>query len=159
MNKISVPIATILFLTLTISPFSIAGVYKYVDADGNTVYTDTKPKEEQANIEKLNVKDAYTNSMAAPAASSGSGGKDVFKDIQEQQAQETTYAESKRQAKKEAEKSVDDAQKQLDDAKTVKTGDMFPNPGGGIRYTQQYLQRIEAAQRKLDDAQKQYNNF
>ncbi len=159
MNK-----ASVLIFALMLAPVTMAGVYKYVDEHGNTVYTDKKPDNAPDNIEKLNVKDSYTNTMQAPVkqsskAASSEGESDVFKQIQNQQKAQASLAESKRQAKKDAKHSINAAQKALDESKVIRNGDMFPNKNGGMRYTQQYLERIEAAQTKLNAAQKHHKKF
>lgn len=157
MNKTSV-----LLCMALLAPVAVAGVYKYVDEQGNTVYTDTKPKTAAPeDVEKLNVRDNYSNSYegATSPVQSPKDASDVYKDIQYKQEKEATLAQQRKTAKHEAKKAIDAAAAALEDAKQVKSGDMFPNPGGGIRYTQQYLERIEAAQMNLDKAQKHYNEF
>lgn len=156
MRKISAVICAFL-----LTPVVMAGVYKYVDENGNTIYTDKKPDVAEDKVEKLNVKNSYTNTMAPPPSLTDSedGGGNALRQIQTQQKAAMTLEETKRQAKRDAKHAVTDAQKALDDAKVIQAGDMFPTSIGGMRYTEQYLQRIEAAQSSLDAAHKHYNKF
>ena len=149
-----------MLVALTLTPGVMAGVYKYVDANGNTIYTDQQPKGEASQVEKLNVKEAYTNTMPGTVSKiESSSSQPVFEQIQQQQKQDQDFATAKRKAKKAAKQAVDDAKSKLEEAKVIQAGDMLKNVGGGIRYTQQYLQRVEAAQMALDAAQKEYSQF
>lgn len=146
-----------LMICLLLAPVCWAGVYKYVDADGNTVYSDKKPDDTTEDVERINVKDSYTNSMRS--LSSEENDSTVFHELKAKQASDETLAQSKRKAKKDAHKQMSAAEAALDKAKQVRSGDMFPNPSGGVRYTPQYHERIEAAQKRLDDAKKQFQKF
>lgn len=147
--------------TLLLAPFSVANVYKYVDENGNTIYSDTKPNNAPQEVETLKVQDSYTNTMQAPEVreSDNDADDDIFSEAESNKKKEATYKDTKRKAKKSAASAVKAAQEKLDASKEIKAGDMFPTKLGGMRYTQQYNDRVEAAQQKLDDAQSQYSKF
>lgn len=144
-------------LCLVLAPVCFASVYKYIDADGNTVYSDKKPDDVTEKVEELNVRDSYTNSMESIKPESGNS--PVFDEIRANQETRETLEQSRRKAKQEVQKQVSEAEIALEEAKQVRSGDMFPIPSGGVRYSQQYMERIEAAQKKLDDAKDQYKKF
>ncbi len=152
---------------LLLSVCAVADVYKYQDKDGSTVYTDVRPEASSSSIESINVNDSYTNTIPASAvsgadaatnsATSEEGAKPGVAEITKPSAAQ--LAKSSKKSKAAAKKAVVAASKNLEQSKVVREGDMFRNPGAGIRYTQQYHQRVEAAQKRLNDAQKRYNKL
>jgi len=59
------------------------------------------------------------------------------------------------QDKAQARKDLDAAQSQLEEAKQVREGDRQGTAGGGSRLTPEYTERVEAAEKKAQEAQQQ----
>ena len=146
---------SILILLTLISPVALAAIYETTDAEGHKSYSDKPP---------LNQSDAKTKEVAPMTENTwetnpSQTSDDQFyrglkaRQEQEQKAQkemaDQQEAEQQRQAKAEA-----DAKKALEDAKEVKAGDFYKNPNGeGLRYTQEYRDRVKNAEENLKKAQ------
>jgi cyclophilin family peptidyl-prolyl cis-trans isomerase len=69
----------IIALACSVAPLAAAQLYKYVDKDGKTVYSDQPPV--NINTKQLNIQSGATSSAAAPAAAPKSA-VDRDKDLQ-----------------------------------------------------------------------------
>ncbi|CAA0078337.1 Uncharacterised protein [BD1-7 clade bacterium] len=129
-----------------------AGVYVYTDEQGNQVYTDSPPDNKPAEMVDV----PHTNTLETPPDQKQKN-EDFFKDLKQQQDTATNEREAYRQGRAAAKGALDKAQKNLKQAKVIVAGDMYPNGHGGVRYTEQYTNRVEAAERAVKDAKAAYD--
>lgn len=141
-----------------ITSHAFAGeVYKYTDEKGNIIYSNKKPK--NTKTETLNIK----KSNNIDTKSENNRAKEQF--FQQQRTNEKTrlYNEAKTKRMKKIQQeatnkpkplSVKEAKAQLEKAKVIRAGDMFPLPNGGSRYSQQYQDRVKQAEQALEAVEK-----
>lgn len=150
-------IYSIIFL-LFITGHAFAGeVYKYTDANGKVIYSNKKPN--NTEVETLNIQ--QSNSINTQSKNNKAKEQFFRQQRADEQRQQYRKAEAKKRQqaaqKKAASKtklSVKQAQKLLEEAKTIQSGDMFPLPNGGSRYSEQYQNRIKEAEQALEEAKK-----
>lgn len=133
---------------LLIAPLLSAGtIYKYTDANGNIAYSNSKPH----NIESEAVAVEQSNQIETDNKSQEYLEQSYRRDVRQSEIEKKSNQD--KQAKRNtALNTLKDAEKALEDAKTIRDGDMHPLPKGGVRYTDQYRNRIEAAEKAVDDA-------
>jgi hypothetical protein len=60
---------------------------------------------------------------------------------------------------REAEKALEQAQNNLEQARVVGPGDRRGKSGGGTRLTSEYLNRVKAAEKAVEEAQQRLDAF
>jgi hypothetical protein len=123
-------------------------LYKYIGADGKTVYSD-KPPPAGVKYEKLQPSTAPTGvdlrPRGADANVAGQKADEAIKARQAKQAeQEQRIAELKR--------NFDDAVAALEAGKTPVEGERTQNANGTSRLNEDYFSRIAVLQQQVDDA-------
>jgi len=136
---------TLIFIVTPLQ--ATAEVERSVDKQGNVTFSD-KPVAGSVSSESV--------SIDAPAPSSDRVNKsqresqaiiDKAKRSQQQPVSTGQSGVSKKQ-------SVENARKQLDQAKVIGDNDRRGKAGGGSRLTPEYLDRVKAAEKNLEQAEK-----
>ena len=143
-----------LIVLLALSQLSSAAVYVYTDQDGNKAFTDTPPDDvatEQVEIQESNTLETPPDQLQKNAR--------YFDDLKQQQEDAASSAADTRKQRSQAKKAVAEAQEALEKAKVIVAGDLFPTAAGGVRYTQQYTNRVNAAESALSNAQAAYSGL
>ncbi len=140
----------ILVAILVATPMVQAEIYKYSDEHGNVVLTDTPPAQ-NADAESVDIQSLDGNTVNLSTSQHRKNDKYYDQRDQRQAKEEAQNAREanlaqQQQARKGA---VRKAELDLEEAKEIKSGDMMPLPSGGIRYTDQYKQRVKNAEDAL----------
>lgn len=143
-----------LLLSLIACTVMASEVYKYKDSSGNVIYSDSKP--ETGEVDTITITPA---SNTYQSDNENQQAQDALLEQQqqksaEQQANKTNHKSQKEQLRQ----AVKKAEKALKNAKVVREGDMFPIPSGGVRYSDQYKNRVSAAEAALKSAKNAYKN-
>jgi hypothetical protein len=129
-------------------------LYKYLGSDGKTVYSD-KPPPKGVKFEKLEPNTAPTGVTLLPNGSAGStSDQEMAAAADARRAKETAHADTISTLQK----NLEAATAALEAAKEPREGERVQNTNGTSRLTDDYFQRIEAAQKQVDDAQKQLDD-
>ncbi len=139
---------------LSLSLSCWAQTYKYIDKNGNTVFTDTPPKNE-ASIDSLEAVDTPTSqNLIENPENQIDINTNYMEQMKKDQDKKEQQAQKQQELKQTAWKKLKTAEKLLENAKLIRPGDFYPNAkGAGGRHTPQYKDRIIAAERNLNNAQ------
>lgn len=146
MNK---TILLILLLAAGSGQLAAQTVYKSVDAEGNITFSDAPGPGGESTPVAI---DAPPPSAESVAESQERAEKMVEAASIESAAEADSGAEKAAQIK-EAEESLKAARAQLEEAKVVGPGDRKGTASGGSRLTPEYQERVQEAERQVQDAQ------
>ena len=120
-------------------------LYKSVDDRGRVTYSDTPLAGDQ--VEKVAIPDGTANVLSSESAQ---------RLIKEQEASDRQSAASQKAAEqdwseryRQAERSVEQAERDLENAKTVQEGDLVGNALAGARPNAAWIERLEQAEATL----------
>jgi len=120
-------------------------LYKSVDDRGRVTYSDTPLAGDQ--VEKVAIPDGTANVLSSESAQ---------RLIKEQEASDRQSATSQKAAEqdwseryRQAERSVEQAERDLENAKTVQEGDLVGNALAGARPNAAWIERLEQAEANL----------
>jgi len=142
----------LLLIAIVAVPLSSAlgqAVYKYVDEDGNVVYSEQPPPQDQPS-ERVDVRPGPTSAQQKDA-------ENREQQLQDAASQTTSTGDQRTSKKAEQQlkqKSVKDAEAALERAKQVGPGDRVGTAGGGSRLRESYHERVRAAEEELQRAKK-----
>jgi hypothetical protein len=131
-------------------------VYRTVDKDGNVIFSD-EPPVDRSNTEEITI-DAPPP-PADRARESERAAQRAIDQASRDRARRNAASEARTVEYREAEKAVDLAKKDLEEAKVVGPGDRRGKAGGGTRLTIDYLKRVEKAEKKLAEAQQKLDSL
>ena len=134
-----------------------AQAYKYIDENGNTVFTDTPPQNEA----KINSLEAVDISTSQNLIENPENQEEVNTHYMQQMGKDQEQKEQQAQARQElqykARGNLKHAEMTLEEAQVIQAGDFYPNANSaGGRHTPQYTNRIKEAEKNLDKARKEY---
>ena len=138
-----------LFLAFT-SLQATAEAERSVDAQGNVTFSD-KPVTGSVTSERISI-DAPAPSPDRINKSQQESQAIIDKANRSQQQRDTT-GQREAQKSKTSKQSVENARKQLEQAKIVGEGDRQGKAGGGTRLTPEYQERVKAAEENLKQAE------
>jgi hypothetical protein len=123
--------------------------YRSVDEQGNVTFSDT-PVPGAAEETRITI-DAPVPSQAEVKESQ----RQAAEMLEAAGEAGTSTAPSQAAQRAAAQRAVQEAEQQLEEAREVREGDRIGTASGGSRLTPQYLERVQAAEEKLDRARKQ----
>lgn len=138
---------SIIFIGLLLLPLMVQAnaIYQYETEDGQVVFTDQPPK--QVDFKKVTIANA-NQIQIDPALKART--QSYYADLNTQKKQKRLQKEQSMKEKHLLGDKMTEAKRALEAAKVIKAGDFYPNKSGGIRYKQDYLKRINQAERNLD---------
>jgi flagellar motor protein MotB len=141
----------LLLMVIATAAFQAAAetTYRSVDEQGNVTFSD-KPASGAAQEEQVTID--------APAPSAERQQETRQRESELQQAADQAGASgtpSQADQKKAARKAVQDAEKDLEEARQVREGDRKGTASGGSRLTPEYLERVREAEAEVDRARQQ----
>lgn len=147
----TVSTSIVLVLSMLLSGYLYAEIYQVTDSKGNKTYTNIAPKADGQNqrVEKITIREVNTT------PSDGVDNDEYFKrqiDTRDEYDKNTVEFESELEV---ASKALKDAEKELEQAKEIKSGDYFNIPGKGMRYKDGYTERVQQAEEKVERAKEQ----
>lgn len=142
-------------LLLATSLHAFGEIYKVTDEDGNTRYTNIEPKTKGKEATKVDLKN--TNISEEGKHLPGSDDT-IFEELREEREAKEAAQREKQDEKQAAYEALQQAKRNLEEAKEVKAGDFFNTRNGGLRYKDSYHRRVEDAERALEAAQERYEN-
>lgn len=131
-------------------------VYRTVDAEGNVSFTD-EPPPTGSGVEEITI-DAPPPPASRVRQSEQEAQAAINKANRNQMRREAAD-EQRSMELREAEKALEQAQKNLEEAKVVREGDRRGKAGGGTRLTTEYLNRVKAAEKGVEEAQSRLDSF
>ena len=146
----------LLALAIMAGTTSAQTVYRSVDKDGNVSFSDA-PVPGNTDAEEITI-DAPPPSVDRVRESELDANR-AIKQANKEQVRRDAAREERSLELREAEKALNLAEKNLEEAKVVREGDTRGKAGGGTRLTSQYLNRVKAAEKDLAEAQDHMNKF
>jgi hypothetical protein len=141
----------LLLMIIATAAFQVSAetAYRSVDEQGNVTFSD-KPVSGAAHEEQVRI------GASAPSAERQQETRQREAELQ-QAADQAGAASTPSQAdqKKAARKAVQDAEKDLEEARQVREGDRKGTASGGSRLTPQYQERVREAEAEVDRARQQ----
>lgn len=142
------------FLLISGLLFSIithAEIYELIDKDGRKTYTD-KPPINETDAKPVTTSAKTSNTWQKDAEQEAS---DSYFDEEEQRREAEINIQNDlegriEKAKERLAKDVEQAEKDLESAREITAGDYYPNKKEGMIYTQQYRERVKAAEDNLE---------
>jgi phosphatidate phosphatase PAH1 len=142
-----------LLILLCLNYTAFADVYEVIDKNGRKTYTD-KPPLNQPDSKPVRVAPNTGNTWSTDSTTSSNTA--YFDELKRKQNEQATLKQTetdKKSAEDTADKTtIESAEKALQNAREVKAGDFYRNREGGIHYTQDYLNRVRAAEEQLQRA-------
>ena len=123
-----------------------ADAIRSVDSEGTVTFSDTPlPGTTEATRVDINA--------PAPSADSMTESQREAQETIDKASQIQPDKQPSGQDKAQAQKDLDAARSQLEDAKQVREGDRQGTAGGGSRLTPAYTERVEAAEKQVQEAE------
>lgn len=133
-----------------------ADIYRVTDEHGNTTYTNVAPQQngKQAEAVKLKPTNVTEEGKHLPGDN-----ETYFEELKVQQDSRENEQKQQKRDRQAAWETLQQAHQNLEQARAVKAGDYFNLKDGGLRYKPEYLERVEAAEKRLQEAQKHYDSL
>jgi hypothetical protein len=144
---------------LLLSIHAYAEIYEILDENGRKTYTD-KPPLNQPDAKPVIASPKASNSWKTNTTQEENDQyyDQLKQEIENNEAQKAAEAQANNYNKQQAADNLKKAEQDLNDARTVKSGDYYHNKSNnGLIYTQEYRSRIKEAEEALEKA-KQYAN-
>jgi hypothetical protein len=150
----------ILIIGLLFNSLANAEIYEVIDESGRKIFTDIPPLN-KPDAKPVSIKPHTGNTWQNDPLQEQNDRyfNELDEKEQELEAAEERATAEKDEAKQKAAEAIIAAEEALEEAKTMKAGDYFPNQNNGIRYTPEYLERVKDAEEALEKAretEKQY---
>lgn len=144
----------IAIFALLLSAAANADIYEIIDENGRKTYTD-KPPHDQPDARPISSSAKSANQWVSDGMQEQND--QYFIELKNKQAEQESIAAELAAQQEEAERlqqqSIKNAEDALDAAKEIKAGDYYSNPNQkGLRYTQEYRDRVQAAEAELEQA-------
>jgi electron transfer flavoprotein alpha subunit len=131
-------------------------VYRSVDTEGNVTFSDEPPLT-GSGVEEITI-DAPPPPVPRVRQSEQEAQAAINK-ANRYQMRSKAAEEQRSMELREAEKALEQARKNLEEAKVVREGDRRGKAGGGTRLTSEYLNRVKAAEKGVEEAQSRLDSF
>jgi predicted ribosome quality control (RQC) complex YloA/Tae2 family protein len=131
-------------------------VYRSVDAQGNVTFSDEPP------LTGSGVEEVTIDAPPPPASRmrhSEQEAQAAIKQANRNQMRREAAEEQRSMELREAEQALEQARKNLEQAKVIQEGDRRGKAGGGTRLTTEYLNRVKAAEKGVEEAQSRLDSF
>lgn len=138
-----------LLLTATL-PMHAEEIYQITDEHGRKTYTNVAPQQPKGNVEKVKLRNTNIRESQSLKA---------LEDNPLDAQQGTEIHQRLKQDAQQAQSAVEQAEHALEQARELRAGDYFNIPGKGLRYTEQYHERIKHAEQQLENAQQNYKDI
>jgi multidrug resistance efflux pump len=131
---------------------SAGDVYRSVDADGNVTYSD-EPPQTGSSAEKIEIEPGPSEASRLDTEKRNAA---IRKAMEEARDKRLEKEASRNTELEEARKALEEAEKELEQAKKIDEGSRQYLSGGRSRLSPAYLERIKAAEAKVEAARKKY---
>lgn len=140
---------TILLLAAGALQVNAQPAYRSVDEQGNVTFSDT-PVPGAVDETRINI------NPPTPSPAELEQRRQQATEIMDTASQGTTPAAPDKAAQREAaNRALKEAEKQLEEARSVREGDRIGTASGGSRLTQRYLDRVHVAEENVERAREQ----
>ena len=140
-----------LCIAIAIAAFQVSAetAYRSIDEQGNVTYSD-RPVSGTVQEEKIRIE------APTPSAEQRQDAQQRETQLQNAAGQAgASAAPAKASQKKSSKQTVQEAEKQLEEASRVREGDRKGTAGGGSRLTPEYQERVRKAEKVVDRAREQ----
>lgn len=141
-------------LTVMLTLPVCAEVYQITDEHGRKTFTNIAPADgAQQKIEKVQLRETNTT----PSHQAYEQGDAESEQLE--QLENRTIRNRLAQDEQQARENLERAESELEDAKQIRSGDYFNVPGKGLRYRDEYRQRVEQAEQAVRQAKESYDQI
>jgi multidrug resistance efflux pump len=131
---------------------SAGDVYRFVDAEGNVTYSDESPQTD-SSVEKIEIDPGPSEASRLDTEKRNAAIRKAMEEARDKRLEK----EATRNAELEmARKALEEAEKELEKAKEIDEDSRQYLSGGRSRLSPEYLERIKAAEAKVEEARKKY---
>jgi hypothetical protein len=149
---IRITLLALLVLALPVH-LSAGEVYRSVDAEGNVTYTDEPPRRDDGSAEKIEIHPGPSEASRLDTEKRN----EAIRRAMEEARGKRLKREAARNAKlAEAQKALKEAEEELKKAKVIDDDSRQNLSGGRSRLSPAYLERVRAAEAKVEAARKKY---
>lgn len=134
-------------LLIATLPLHAEEIYQITDEHGRKTYTNVAPQQPKGTVQKVKLSNTNIRETHADKPAENDN-----LEMQQNEDLERRLQQNQRQAKN----AVTQAETALEEARELRAGDYFNIPGKGLRYTEQYHERIKEAEQQLINAQDNY---